>query len=74
MGWRAHECYVSAEAFRALADLAGLLPRDIVRRLPDPGLKKVAARTTSRSVVPPTTITNDDAATSFSINDVSLDS
>jgi GNAT superfamily N-acetyltransferase len=44
IGWKAHECYVSAEAFQALADLAGLLPRDIVRRLPDPGLNKVAAR------------------------------
>lgn len=44
MGWRAHECYVSAEAFQSLADLAGLAPRDIVRRLPDPGLNKVAAR------------------------------
>jgi GNAT superfamily N-acetyltransferase len=44
-GWKAHECYVSAEAFQALADLAGLLPRDIVRRLPDPGLNKVAVRT-----------------------------
>jgi len=44
MGWKAHECYVSAEAFQALADLAGLMPRDIVRRLPDPGLNKVAAR------------------------------
>jgi GNAT superfamily N-acetyltransferase len=44
MGWQAHECYVSAEAFQALADLAGLAPRDIVRRLPDPSLNKVAAR------------------------------
>lgn len=44
MGWKAHECYVSAEAFQALADLAGLTPRDIVRRLPEPGLNKVAAR------------------------------
>jgi len=44
MGSKAHECYVSAEAFHALADLAGLVPRDIVRRLPDPGLNKVAAR------------------------------
>jgi GNAT superfamily N-acetyltransferase len=44
MGWQAHECYVSAEAFQALADLAGLAPRDIVRRLPDPGLNKEAAR------------------------------
>ena len=43
MDWRAHECYVSAEAFQALADLAGLAPRDIIRRLPDPGLNKVAA-------------------------------
>jgi len=44
MGWQAHECYVSAEAFQSVADLAGLAPRDIVRRLPDPGLNKVAAR------------------------------
>jgi hypothetical protein len=44
MGWKAHECYVSAEAFQALADLAGLAPRDIIRRLPDPGLHQVAAR------------------------------
>jgi GNAT superfamily N-acetyltransferase len=44
MGWKAHECYVSAEAFQALADLAGQAPREIVRRLPDPGLNKVAAR------------------------------
>lgn len=44
MGWKAHECYVSAEAFQALADLAGMAPREIIRRLPDPGLNKVAAR------------------------------
>jgi hypothetical protein len=44
IGWKAHECYVSAEAFQALADLAGLPPRDIIRRLPDPGLNKVTAR------------------------------
>ena len=44
MGWKAHECYVSAEAFQALADLARLPPRDIIRRLPEPGLNKVAAR------------------------------
>src|SRR5262245_7817256 len=44
MGWKAHECYVSAEAFQAFADLAGLAPRDIVRRLPGPELNKVAAR------------------------------
>lgn len=44
MGWKAHECYVSAEAFQAFADLAGLTPREIVRRLPAPGLNKVAAR------------------------------
>ena len=43
-GWKAHECYVSAEAFQAFADLAGLTPREIVRRLPAPGLNKVAAR------------------------------
>src|SRR5215510_12196511 len=44
MGWQAHECYVSAEAFQSLADLAGLAPRDIIRRLPEPGLNQVAAR------------------------------
>src|SRR5262245_18544993 len=44
MGWPAHECYVSAEAFQSFADLAGLPPRDIVRQLPDPGLNTVAAR------------------------------
>lgn len=44
MGWKAHECYVSAEAFHAFADLAGLAPREIVRRLPHPELNKVAAR------------------------------
>ena len=44
MGWRAHECYVSAEAFQALADLAGPAPRDIVLRVPDPALNKVPAR------------------------------
>jgi|KBSSwiStaDraftv2_1062776.scaffolds.fasta_scaffold334885_2 N-acetylglutamate synthase-like GNAT family acetyltransferase len=44
MGWKAHECYVSAEAFQAFADLAGLTPREIIRRLPDPELNRVAAR------------------------------
>jgi GNAT superfamily N-acetyltransferase len=38
-------CYVSAEAFQAFADLAGLQPRDIVRRLPDRELNRVAPRT-----------------------------
>lgn len=44
MGWKAHECYVSAEAFQTFADLAGLPPREIVRRLPTADLNKVAAR------------------------------
>lgn len=44
MGWQAHECYVSAEAFHALADLAGQTPREIVRHLPDAALNKVPAR------------------------------
>jgi GNAT superfamily N-acetyltransferase len=43
IGWPTHECYVSAAAFQALADLAGLAPRDIVRRLPRPELNKVPA-------------------------------
>jgi len=44
MGWKAHECYVSAEAFQVLADLSGRRPREIVRGLPEPGLNKVAPR------------------------------
>lgn len=39
-----HTCYVSAEAFQSLADLAGASPREIVRRLPDPKLNRVPAR------------------------------
>ncbi len=38
IGSPGHSCYVSAEAFHALADLAGLPLRDIVKRLPDPAL------------------------------------
>ena len=33
-GWPAREVYLSAEAFQLFADLAGLAPRDIVKRLP----------------------------------------
>ena len=44
IGRPTHECHVSAEAFQALADLAGLAPREIVRRLPRPELNRVAAR------------------------------
>lgn len=44
MGWPARQCYVSAEAFRALGELAGLPPRSIVRRLPAPELNKVPPR------------------------------
>lgn len=42
MGWAARTTYLSAEAFQAFADLAGLRPRDIVRRLPKPELNRSA--------------------------------
>ena len=38
------ECHLSAEAFQSFADLAGLAPREIVRRLPGSGLNRTAAR------------------------------
>ena len=44
MGWPSRQCYVSAEAFRALGELAGLPLRSIVRRLPAPELNKVPPR------------------------------
>ena len=44
MGWPARQCYLSAEAFRAFADLAGLPPRTIVRRIPAVELNKVPPR------------------------------
>jgi GNAT superfamily N-acetyltransferase len=44
MGKPTRECYVSAEAFRALGELAGLSPRAIVRRLPPPHLNRVPPR------------------------------
>lgn len=43
-GWAGRTCYVSAEAFQAFADLAGLPPREIVRRLPLPELNWTPAR------------------------------
>lgn len=39
-----HECHVSEEAFQVFADLAGLSPREIVRRLPSSELNLVPAR------------------------------
>jgi GNAT superfamily N-acetyltransferase len=44
MGWPARQCYLSAEAFRAFADLADLPPRTIVRRIPSAELNKVPPR------------------------------
>ena len=44
IGAPGRSCYVSAEAFHAFADLAGLAPREIVRRLPDAALNRVAPR------------------------------
>ena len=37
MGWKAHECYVSAEAFQALADLAGCYLETSFAASPIPG-------------------------------------
>lgn len=42
MGWPERTCYLSAAAFDAFADLAGLRPRQIVSRLPPPELNRVA--------------------------------
>jgi GNAT superfamily N-acetyltransferase len=38
------ECYLSAEAFQVVADLAGAPPRALVRGLPDRELNRVPAR------------------------------
>lgn len=42
IGSPSYECFVSASAFHALADLAGKPVREIVRGLPDPALNRVA--------------------------------
>ena len=44
MDFPARECHLSAEAFQSFADLAGLPPREIVRRLPSAALNRVAPR------------------------------
>ena len=44
IGTATRECYLSAEAFHAFADLAGKPIREIVRALPTPDLNRVAAR------------------------------
>jgi len=41
IGCPSHECHLSAEAFQVFADLAGLTPRQIVRRLPSLELNRV---------------------------------
>lgn len=38
------DCYLSAEAFQVLADLAGRSPRELVGHLPEPALNRVPAR------------------------------
>jgi GNAT superfamily N-acetyltransferase len=43
IGSPSNQCHLSAEAFQAFADLAGLPPRTIVRRLPNVELNRVAA-------------------------------
>jgi len=44
VGGPTHECHLSAEAFQVFADLAGLPPRDICRRLPTVELNRIPAR------------------------------
>jgi len=44
IGRPTHECHLSAEAFQVFADLAGLAPREIVRRLPNTELNRVPPR------------------------------
>ena len=44
IGSATRECFLSAEAFQQLADLAGAPVREIVRGLPAPDLNRVAAR------------------------------
>ncbi len=41
LGWPARTVNVGGAAFHAFADLAGLAPREIVRRLPEPALNRV---------------------------------
>jgi len=48
IGWPTNTCHVSAEAFQALADLAGKPPRDIVRGLPTPEMNRTPARARGR--------------------------
>jgi GNAT superfamily N-acetyltransferase len=43
IGGPTNQCHLSAEAFQVFADLAGLPPRAIVRRLPSVELNRVAA-------------------------------
>jgi len=43
IGGPTHECHVSAEAFQVFADLAGLPPREICRRLPAVELNRIRA-------------------------------
>jgi GNAT superfamily N-acetyltransferase len=44
IGSSSRECYLSAAAFHAVADLAGRPPREIVRGLPAPALNRTPAR------------------------------
>ena len=44
IGRPTNECNLSAEAFQVFADLAGLAPREIIRRLPNTELNRVPPR------------------------------
>lgn len=46
--------HLSAAAFHAFADLVGLRPREIVRRLPSPELNQVAVSSLDRQPASPT--------------------
>lgn len=44
IAWDSRTCNVSGEGFRQFADLAGLAPREIVRRLPHADLSRIPAQ------------------------------
>jgi GNAT superfamily N-acetyltransferase len=50
IGGPTNQCHLSAEAFQAFADLAGLPPRTIVRRIPAVELNRVAAAVRSSAL------------------------
>jgi GNAT superfamily N-acetyltransferase len=49
IGGPTNQCHLSAEAFQAFGDLAGLPPRTVVRRIPSVELNRVAASVRTQS-------------------------